>query len=415
LTRPGPGDPKKYGGLDLRVYLDLKNLIHRYLLTKLDLDRIASAPDERTRGKVLAVIQDAVSRVKTTLEVPEKEHLSLEILDEVFGLGPLAPLLQDPTIDDILVNGAKEVYVERAGVLEETKIIFKDDAHLMRVINKIVSAIGRRVDASSPMVDARLANGSRVNVIVPPLAIDGPHLSVRCFGHVPLTEENLLANKTLSAPMLGLLKAAVGGRLNIVISGGTGAGKTALLNVLSGYISSKERIVTIEDSAEGKGAVQARQLVTNSLRMRPNRIVVGEVRGEEAFDMLQAMNTGHDGSLTTVHANTPRDALARMETMATMANFNLPERAIRKQIASAVSLVLQVERFRDGTRRLTHITEITGMESDLISMQDLFVFEQQGVSSDGRVLGIFRAEGIRPKFAEKLKAVGFPLPTTMFD
>jgi len=420
--------------LDFRVYLDLKNLIHRYLLTKLDLERIASAPDERTRGKVLAVIQDAVSRVKTTLGGPEKERLSLEILDEVFGLGPLAPLLQDPTIDDILVNGAKEVYVERAGVLEETKVIFKDDAHLMRIINKIVSAIGRRVDESSPMVDARLADGSRVNAIVPPLAIDGPHLSVRCFGHVPLTEENLLANKTLTAPMLELLKAAVGARLNIVISGGTGAGKTTLLNVLSGYISSKERIVTIEDSAElrlkqrhvvrlecrpadaeGKGAVHARQLVTNSLRMRPNRIVVGEVRGEEALDMLQAMNTGHDGSLTTVHANSPRDALTRIETMAMMANLNLPERAIRKQIASAFSLVLQVERFSDGTRRLTHITEITGMESDLISMQNLFVFEQQGVSPDGRVLGILKAEGIRPQFAEKLKAVGVDLPSNMFD
>jgi pilus assembly protein CpaF len=369
-----------------------------------------------------------------TLGGPEKERVSPEILDEVFGLGPLEPLLQDPTIDDILVNGAKEVYVERAGVLEETQIVFKDDAHLMRVINKIVSAIGRRVDESSPMVDARLADGSRVNVIIPPLAIDGPHLSVRCFSHVPLTEQNLLANKTLTAPMLGLLKAAVGARLNIVISGGTGAGKTALLNVLSGYISSKERIVTIEDSAElrlkqrhvvrlecrpadaeGKGAVQARQLVINSLRMRPNRIIVGEVRGEEALDMLQAMNTGHDGSLTTVHANSPRDALARMETMAMMANLNLPERAIRKQIASAVSLVLQMERFSDGTRRLTHIAEITGMESDLISMQDLFVFEQRGVSPEGRVLGIFKAEGIRPKFADKLKAIGFDLPSNMFD
>jgi pilus assembly protein CpaF len=304
----------------------------------------------------------------------------------------------------------------------------------MRIINKIVSAIGRRVDESSPMVDARLADGSRVNAIIPPLAIDGPHLSVRRFGNTPITEENLLANQTLTAPMLALLKAAVAARLNIVISGGTGAGKTTLLNVLSGYISSKERIVTIEDSAElqlkqrhvvrlecrpadahGKGAVHARQLVINSLRMRPNRIVVGEVRGEEALDMLQAMNTGHDGSMTTVHANAPRDALSRMETMAMMANLNLPEKAIRKQIASAVSLVLQLERFTDGTRRLTHVTEITGMESDVVSMQNLFVFEKQGISSEGRVLGSFNAEGIRPKFAEKLKAAGFDLPLNMFD
>jgi pilus assembly protein CpaF len=420
--------------LDLRGYLDLKNAIHRYLLNKVDLEKVAAVPDGQTRAHVLAVIQDAVSQVKTPLGGPDKDRLSLEILEEVFGLGPLAPLLQDPTIEDILVNGAKEVYVERAGILEETRIAFKDNAHLMRVINKIVSAIGRHVDESSPMVDARLADGSRVNVIIPPLAIDGPHLSVRRFGHTPIAEDNLLANKSLTAPMLALLKAAVAARLNVVISGGTGAGKTTLLNVLSGYISPKERIVTIEDSAElqlkqrhvvrlecrpasadGKGAVQARQLVINSLRMRPNRIVVGEVRGEEALDMLQAMNTGHDGSMTTVHANSPRDALARMETMAMMANLNLPERAIRKQIASAVSLVLQMARFSDGTRRLTQITEITGMESDVVSMQDLFVFEKQGVSSDGRVVGTFSATGIRPKFAERLKAVGFDLPVSMFD
>jgi pilus assembly protein CpaF len=420
--------------LELRVYLDLKNAIHRYLLNKVDLERVAATPDEPARGRVFAVIQDALLQVKAPFSGPERERLSLEVLDEVFGLGPLAPLLQDPTVSDILVNGAKEVYVERAGILEETKIIFKDDAHLMRIINKIVSAIGRRVDGSSPMVDARLADGSRVNVIIPPLAIDGPHLSIRRFGHTPITEENLLASQTLTAPMLALLKAAVEARLNIVISGGTGAGKTTLLNVLSGYISSKERIVTIEDSAElqlkqrhvvrlecrpadagGRGAVQVRQLVINSLRMRPNRIVVGEVRGEEALDMLQAMNTGHDGSLTTVHANSPRDALARMETMATMANLNLPEKAIRKQIAAAVSLVLQTARFSDGTRRLTHITEIAGMETDVISMQDLFVFEKQGMSSEGRVLGTFNATGIRPRFAERLKAAGFDLPLNMFD
>jgi pilus assembly protein CpaF len=425
---------KTYGGLDFRAYQELKNGIHRYLLNQVDLERISAAPDDRTRSQVFAVIQDVVLNLKVPLSGPEKERLSIDILDEVFGLGPLEPLMQDPDISDILINGAKEVYVERAGILEETKIVFKDDAHLMRVINKIVSAIGRRVDESSPMVDARLADGSRVNVILPPLAIDGPHLSIRRFGHTPITESDLLAKQTLNASMLGLLKAAVAARLNIVISGGTGAGKTTLLNVLSGYISAKERIVTIEDSAElllkqrhvvrlecrpanaeGKGEVKPRQLVINSLRMRPNRIVVGEVRGEEAFDMLQAMNTGHDGSLTTIHANSPRDALARMETMAMMASLNLPEKAIRKQIVSAVTLILQVARFSDGTRRLTHVTEITGMEGDVISMQDLFVFEKRGVSSDGRVVGIFTATGIRPKFAERLKAGGFDLPSNMFE
>lgn len=318
--------------------------------------------------------------------------------------------------------------------LEETKIMFKDNAHLMHIIDKVVSAVGRRVDESSPMVDARLADGSRVNVIIPPLAVDGPHLSIRRFGHIPITEDDLLANQTLTQPMLNMLKGAVAARLNIVISGGTGAGKTTFLNVLSGYISDKERIVTIEDSAElqlkqrhvvrlecrpanveGKGAVHQRQLVINSLRMRPNRIIVGEVRGEEALDMLQAMNTGHDGSLTTIHANSPRDAIARMETMAMMANLNLPEKAVRKQIASAITLVLQVARFSDGTRRLTYISEITGMEDDVVSMQDVFVFEKQGVSPDGHTLGAFTATGIRPKFAEKLKASGINLPANMFE
>jgi pilus assembly protein CpaF len=428
------GEVKKRGGLDFRVYQDLKTGIHRDLLNKIDLEKVATVRDDRTRRQVFGVIQDLVSNLKTPLSGPEKERLSLEVLDEVFGLGPLEPLLQDPTISDILVNGAKEVYVERAGMLEETKIMFKDDAHLMHIIDKIVSAIGRRVDESSPMVDARLADGSRVNVIIPPLAIDGPHLSIRRFGHIPISEDDLLSNQTLTKPMLELLRASVASRLNIVISGGTGAGKTTFLNVLSGFISDKERIVTIEDSAElqmkqkhvvrlecrpanveGRGAVAQRQLVINSLRMRPNRIVVGEVRGEEALDMLQAMNTGHDGSLTTIHANSPRDAVARMETMAMMANLNLPEKAIRKQIASAVTLVLQVTRFSDGTRRLTHITEITGMEDDVVSMQDVFLFEKHGVSPDGRTLGTFTATGIRPKFAEKLKASGVDLPANMFE
>ncbi len=326
------------------------------------------------------------------------------------------------------------MYVERAGVLEETGVVFKDNTHLMQIIDKIVAAVGRRVDASSPMVDARLADGSRVNVIIPPLAVDGPHLSIRRFGHIRVTEQDLLTSQMLSQPMLELLRGAVRARINIVVSGGTGAGKTTLLNVLSGYISEKERIVTIEDAAElqlkqrhvvrlecrpadadGKGGVKQRQLVINSLRMRPNRIIVGEVRGEETLDMLQAMNTGHDGSLTTVHANSPRDAVARLETMVQMANLNLPERAIRKQIVSAVTLVLQVARFNDGTRRVTHISEITGMEGDVVLMQDVFVFEKLGISPEGRVMGTFTATGVRPRFEDKLRASGIALPANFFD
>jgi pilus assembly protein CpaF len=429
-----PGEPRRRGGLDFKVYQELKTEIHRDLLNKVDLEKVATVRDDRTRRQVFAVVQELVADLKTPLSGQEKERLSLEVLDEVFGLGPLEPLLQDPTINDILVNGAKEVYVERAGILEETKIMFKDNSHLMHIIDKIVSAIGRRVDESSPMVDARLADGSRVNVVIPPLAVDGPHLSIRRFGHIPITEDDLLANHTMTPVMLGLLRGAVASRLNIVVSGGTGSGKTTMLNVLSGFISAKERVITIEDSAElqlkqrhvvrlecrpanveGKGAVMQRQLVVNSLRMRPNRIIIGEVRGEEALDMLQAMNTGHDGSLTTIHANSPRDAVARMETMAMMANLNLPEKAIRKQIASAVTLVVQVARFNDGMRRVTHITEITGMEDDVVSMQDVFVFEKQGVAPDGRILGTFTATGIRPKFAEKLKASGIELPVNFFE
>src|SRR5579862_488692 len=370
--RPIPmGDDRKQSGLNFKVYQELKSAVHRDLLNKVDLEKIATVRDERTRAQALSVIQELVANLQTPMSGRERERLSLEVLDEVFGLGPLEPLLQDPTINDILVNGPKQVYVERAGVLEESNIMFKDNAHLMNIIDKVVSAIGRRIDESSPMVDARLADGSRVNVIIPPLAIDGAHLSIRRFGHIPITEDDLLSNQTLTKPMLELLRGAVSSRLNVVISGGTGAGKTTFLNVLSGFISDKERIVTIEDSAElqmkqrhvvrlecrpanveGRGAVAQRQLVINSLRMRPNRIVVGEVRGEEALDMLQAMNTGHDGSLTTIHANSPRDAIARMETMAMMANLNLPEKAIRKQIASAVDLFIQISRFSDGTRRV---------------------------------------------------------------
>src|SRR5437870_5486960 len=426
-------DNGKKAGLNFKVYQELKSSVHRDLLNKIDVEKVATVRDDRTRNQALAVIQDLVANLQTPLSGRERERLSLEVLDEVFGLGPLQHVLQDPGINDILVNGHKQVYVERAGILEETNIRFKDDTHLMHIIDKIVSGVGRHIDESSPMVDARLADGSRVNVIIPPLAIDGPHLSIRRFGHVPVSENDLLTNQTLTPQMLELIQGAVKSRLNIVISGGTGAGKTTLLNVLSGYISDKERIVTIEDSAElimkqrhvvrlecrpanveGTGAIKQRQLVINCLRMRPDRIVVGEVRGEEALDMLQAMNTGHDGSLTTIHANNPRDAVARMETMALMANQNLPEKAVRSQIASAVSIVIQVARMSDGTRRVTHLTEITGMEEDTVSMQDVFLFEKQGISQ-GRVVGNFTATGIRPKFADRLKASGINVPASLFE
>jgi pilus assembly protein CpaF len=424
----------KRTGLSFKEYQDLKSSVHRDLISRVDLERVANQRDDHTRAQVLSVIQDLVANLKTPLSGRERERLALEVLDEVFGLGPLEPVLQDPTVSDILVNGPRQVYVERGGILEESNLMFKDNAHLMNIIDKIVSAVGRRVDESSPMVDARLADGSRVNVIIPPLAIDGPHISIRRFGHIPITEDDLLKNQTLTKPMLELLRAAVKARINIVISGGTGAGKTTLLNVLSGYISEKERIVTIEDSAElqlkqrhcvrletrpanieGTGSIMQRQLVINSLRMRPDRIVVGEVRGEEALDMLQAMNTGHDGSMTTVHANSPRDAIARIETMALMANLNLPEKAVRRQIASAVQLIVQISRFTDGSRRVTHVTEISGMEDEVVSLQDVFVFDKQGISPDGRVLGTFTATGVRPNFSERLNASGINVLASWFE
>ncbi|PYV05852.1 MAG: pilus assembly protein CpaF [Acidobacteria bacterium] len=427
-------EPRKGIGLAPKAYQELKSTVHRDLLSRVDLEKVMSLGDGAARSQIFSVIQDLVGGLNTPLSGMERQQLAREVLNEVFGLGPLEPLLEDPTISDILVNTHKQVYVERAGLLEKTNVVFKDDAHLMQIIERIVSAVGRRVDESSPMVDARLADGSRVNCIIPPLAIDGPSLSIRRFGHVPLQADDLLANHTLTPQMLELLKGAIKARLNIVISGGTGSGKTTMLNCLSGFIPDKERIVTVEDSAElhlkqahvvrlecrppnveGKGAVKQRQLVINCLRMRPDRIVVGEVRGEECLDMLQAMNTGHDGSLTTVHANSPRDALSRMETMSLMANLNLPEKAIRSQIASAVTVILQVSRMSDGTRRVTHFTEITGMDNEVVSMQDIFLFEKRGIGAGGRVLGRFYATGIRPKFAEKLKVSGIAVPASLFD
>ena len=415
-------------------YGAVKTAIHRKLIQKLNLDRLGEIKREDVRREVAQILEGLVVGESTPMNLQERERLSAEILDEVFGLGPLEPLLADPTVSDILVNTYKRVYVERKGMLELTTIQFRDDAHLMGIIDRIVSAIGRRVDESSPMVDARLADGSRVNAIIPPLAVDGPCMSIRRFGHNRLSAQDLLTNKTLTPAMLELLQGCVKARLNILISGGTGAGKTTFLNVLSSYISNRERIVTIEDAAElqlhqehvvrletrppnieGKGSVQQRQLMINSLRMRPDRIIVGECRSEEALDMLQAMNTGHDGSLTTVHANNPRDAIGRLEVMVGMANSNMGVRAIRQQISSAVDVFVQVSRFSDGSRRITHVTECVGMEGDLITMQDIFVFEKTGLTESGRVTGRFRATGIRPKFYERLRASGMQLPASIFQ
>jgi pilus assembly protein CpaF len=415
-------------------YQQVKADLHRKILDRLDLEKLGRTQNETAREEVLLLIRNTVNSEAVPLSFSERERLAREILDEIFGLGPLEPLLKDPTISDILVNRFDRVYVERAGKIEPTGLSFKDDQHLMQIIDRIVSRVGRRVDESSPMVDARLIDGSRVNAIIPPLAIDGPCLSIRRFGRDPVTARNMIENKTLTEPMLELLSAMVKGRLNILISGGTGAGKTTLLNVLSGYIPNSERIVTIEDAAElqlkqehvvrletrppnieGKGAVRQRQLVINSLRMRPDRIVVGEVRGEEAFDMLQAMNTGHEGSLTTVHANSQRDALARIENMFSMANLNIPERAVRSQISAAIHAVVQIARLSDGTRKVISITEVTGVADELIAMQDIFLFERVGIDEGGKVKGVFKATGVRPKFADRLAVTGCRLRPALFE
>ena len=415
-------------------YQQVKADLHRKILDRLDLEKLGRTTSDTAREEVLLLIRNTVNSEAVPLSFAERERLAREILDEIFGLGPLEPLLKDPTVSDILVNRFDRVYVERAGKLEPTGLSFKDDAHLMQIIDRIVSRVGRRVDESSPMVDARLADGSRVNAIIPPLAIDGPCLSIRRFGRDPITARNMIENKTLTEPMLELLSAMVKGRLNILISGGTGAGKTTLLNVLSGYIPNSERIVTIEDAAElqmkqehvvrletrppnieGKGAVRQRQLVINSLRMRPDRIVVGEVRGEEAFDMLQAMNTGHEGSLTTVHANSQRDALARVENMFSMANLNIPERAVRQQITAAIHAVVQIARLSDGSRKVITISELSGVEGDVLAMHDIFVFERKGIDESGKVKGTFRATGIRPRFADRLATAGCRLRPALFE
>lgn len=415
-------------------YLEVRANVHRKLLNRMNLEALAVVDRARAETEIRSVLIELIAEEGIPLSMAERESILRDVCDEVFGFGPLEPLLKDPTISDILVNTYKQIFVERKGQLERVPTTFQDDRHLLRVIDRIVSGVGRRVDDSSPMVDARLPDGSRVNAIIAPLAVDGPLLSIRKFPTDRLQAEDLVTLKSLTRPMLDFLEYAVRARLNILISGGTGSGKTTLLNVLSGFISERERIVTIEDAAElqlrqehvvrletrppnveGKGAIKQRQLVINALRMRPDRIVLGEVRGDEALDMLQAMNTGHDGSLTTVHANTPRDALSRIETMIAMGAMNLPEKAMRQQIVSAIQLVVQQTRLSDGTRKITSVAEITGMEGDVITMQEIFLFEKIGVSPEGKVIGRFKPTGVRPKCGEKLKTAGFHLPTDMFE
>jgi pilus assembly protein CpaF len=429
--RPRPGS---LANPPRQQYMLLRAGVHRKLLNRLNLEALAQADRGRAESEIRTLLLELLGEEATPLSLSERDTLFAEILDDVFGLGPLEPLLRDPTISDILVNTCKHMFVERNGVLERVEANFQDDKHLLRVIDRIVSGVGRRIDDSSPLVDARLADGSRVNAIIPPLAVDGPLLSIRRFPAERLKADDLVTLRALTKPMLDFLAHCVRARLNVLVSGGTGAGKTTLLNILSSYIGERERIVTIEDAAElqlhqehvarletrppnveGKGAIRQRQLVINALRMRPDRIIVGEVRGDEALDMLQAMNTGHDGSLTTVHANTPRDALSRIETMIAMGATNLPERAMRQQIAAAIQVVVQQTRLSDGTRKVTSVSEITGMEGGVITMQEIFVFEKLGITHDGKVIGRFRATGVRPKVCERLKTSGIHLAADMFD
>jgi pilus assembly protein CpaF len=430
-------DPRHIAGdIRHREYQEIKSRIHQELLNRLNLERLATVSRQDAEPEIRNLIVTMLDREGTTtpLSLYERETLLGDVLNELFGLGPLEALLHDASVSDILVNRFDQIYVEREGKIEPTDLVFKDDRHLFRIIERIVSTVGRRIDESSPMVDARLPDGSRVNAVIPPLSIDGPVLSIRRFRTDRLGAQDLVTRETLTQPMLDFLSAVVSCRLNVIVSGGTGAGKTTMLNVLSGFISERERIITIEAAAElalrqrhvvrletrppnieNTGAIKQRQLVINALRMRPDRIIVGEVRGEEALDMLQAMNTGHDGSLTTIHANTPRDALYRLDTMVAMANLNIPERAIRQQVASAVNLIIQVSRLSDGSRRVTQISEITGMEGDVISMHDVFAFERDGVRSDGKVTGRFKATGVRPKCSARLAAAGTQLAPSLFE
>ncbi|GCB04047.1 type II/IV secretion system-related protein [Ralstonia sp. SET104] len=416
------------------AYRDFKKTVHEVVLDRVDLERLARFPTEQVRHEIGTLVNNIIDEEKLLLNDTERRQMTTDVYDEMFGFGPLEPLLHDPTVSDILVNTAKQVYVERRGKLELTDVTFYDDAHLMKVIEKIVSRVGRRIDETSPMVDARLPDGSRVNAIIPPSAIDGPLLSIRRFATNPLQVSDLIELKTLTPPMAKLMQALSQAKVNVLVSGGTGSGKTTLLNILSGFIPADERMVTIEDAAElqlrqphvlrletrppnieGKGEITQRALVRNALRMRPDRILLGEVRGGEALDMLNAMNTGHEGSLTTVHANTPRDALTRMENMVNMAGLNLPPKTIRQQIASAITVIIQVARLTDGRRKVISIQEITGMEGDVINMQEIFTFQRTGIAQDGAVKGHFRATGVYPKFAERLRVFGVGLPDETFD
>jgi pilus assembly protein CpaF len=437
---PAPAQPApRYEPIPLSAritpqYYEAKEKIHRLLIDRLDLKKLDTLPKEELQTQVREVVESLLSQEETISPELNRERLIIEILNEIFGLGPLEPLLMDPTVSDILVNTHKQVYVERFGKLERTNTVFKDDLHLLHIIDRIVSQVGRRVDESSPMVDARLLDGSRVNAVIGPLALDGPLLSIRKFALVRYSLDDLIRNKSILPAMAELVRGAVKARLNILISGGTGSGKTTFLNVLSRFIPDNERIVTIEDAAElrlqqdhvvrletrppnieGKGAVTQRDLVRNALRMRPDRIVIGEVRGAEALDMLQAMNTGHDGSLSTMHANSPRDALRRLETMILMAGANLTDRAMREQISSAINLIIQISRFSDGTRKVTKVTEITGMEGEIISLQDIFAYEKIGVHEDGKVIGSYHTTGIMPKCLEQLETAGVVLPDNLFE
>ena len=417
-----------------QAYQELKKSMHQMILDRIDLERLKRLTSEQFKHELALLVQRIIEEERIVLNQQERHHLVLDIQHEMLGFGPLEPLLNDPSVSDILVNTYNKVYVERRGRLELTDVAFHDNAHLMKIIEKIVSRVGRRVDESSPMVDARLPDGSRVNAIIPPLAVDGPLVSIRRFGATPLTVQNLLDYKSVTPPMLKVLESLGIAKVNILISGGTGSGKTTMLNLISGFIPGNERIVTIEDAAElqlrqphvvrletrppnieGKGEVTQRALVRNSLRMRPDRIILGEVRGAEALDMLQAMNTGHEGSLATIHANTPRDALSRLENMVGMAGVSLTPRAIRQQICSAITVILQASRLTDGTRKVVSMQEITGMEGDIISMQEIFRFEQTGIDADGKVLGHFCATGVRPRFAERLRMFGAPVPEDTFD
>ncbi len=417
-----------------KAYRELKTRIHRKLLDRVDLAMMETMSPEQLREELKTLVERLLAEETLAINDTERKSLVRDIQHEVLGLGPLEPLMADPTVSDILVNTYRQVYVERKGRLELTDVRFENEAHLIKIIDKIVSGIGRRVDESSPMVDARLPDGSRVNAIIPPLAVDGAILSIRRFSVIPLRMDDFLQLKSLTPEMAQIIEGLVKAKVNLLISGGTGTGKTTLLNILSGYIPVAERVITIEDAAElqmqqphvvrleirppnieGKGEVTQRMLVRNSLRMRPDRIIVGEVRGAEVLDMLQAMNTGHEGSMTTVHANTPRDALTRLENMAGMAGLNLPPKTMRQQISSALTAIIHVTRMSDGKRKLTSIQEITGMESDIITMQEIFAFEQTGVAPDGTVLGHFRASGIRPKFVDRLRVRGIDVPDELFD